>query len=57
LAVDNNDGIVKRAKYELEPTSYTPTEFEFVESFGGCEYLPFRRPLFSLGRLFEKEDE
>jgi hypothetical protein len=57
LAVDNNDGIVKRAKCGLEPSAYIPTGREFAESFGGSEYLPYRGSPFSLIRLFEKEDE
>jgi hypothetical protein len=55
----NNVAIVKsREKKVLELSTYTPTDFEFAEFFGGgSEYLPFRRPPFSLIRLFEQEGE
>jgi hypothetical protein len=56
-AVENNEAIVKSRKSGQELSSYAPTDFEFAESFGGSEYLPFRRPPFSLIRLFEEEDE
>ena len=57
-AVENNGSDVKSTKSELDLSSYGPTDFEFAESFGGgSEYLPFRRPPFSLIRLFEEEDE
>jgi hypothetical protein len=57
-ASDNNEAIVKSTKSGLDLSSYAPTDFEFAESFScGFEYLPFRRPPFSLIRLFEQEDE
>jgi hypothetical protein len=56
--VGNNEANVKSTKSKLDLSSYAPTDFEFAESFsGGSEYLPFRRPPFSLIRLFEQEDE
>ena len=55
LAVDD-ERIVKTPERELEPSSYVATDCEFAESFGGFEYLRFRR-LFSFSRLFRKEDE
>jgi hypothetical protein len=57
LAVDKNDGLVKTAKCGLKAPSHAPTDFDFAESFGVSEYLPFWRPPFNLIRLFEVEDE
>jgi hypothetical protein len=60
-AVEKNGSIVKSTTSGLELSSYVPTDFEFVESFGGgSDYLPFLRPRFwpfSLIRLFRQEEK
>ena len=60
-AVENNGSVVRNTKSGPDPSSYGPTDCEFVESFGGgSEYLPFLRPPFwpfSLIRLFRQEEE
>jgi hypothetical protein len=57
LALDNDDGTVKRAECGLEQSSDAPTYFEFAESLGGSESRNFWRPVFNLIGLPEEEDE
>jgi hypothetical protein len=57
LAVDNDDGPVKRAERGLEQSTDAPTYVEFAEPLGGYEYLNVWRTPFKFIGLPEQEDE
>jgi hypothetical protein len=57
---ENNEAIVESTRSGLERSSYTPTEVELAESFGGGSDFPFWRSLVwprSFIRLFGQEEE